>query len=328
MQTAENSSLIRLKHLRAEDVIKLIPPDLVKGMQLQVVKSQNGLMAVGPWETIDAISQYVEKMDLPVPQILIEVFVLDVDMERARSYGLNLFIGSAKPAKSPEPLYPAMNQTLNGNQIQSIFAKIGLNDVIHLPAEFGASIQAAEQDKILNVKARSQIATLNGETAVLTIGQTQYFLMKSETDYNQGTALTNKITERFEKIEANSTVTVTPYVTGVNEVTCEIVPDFSEPEGSFDAQTPPTLNKRYVKSSVRLRAGETIVLGGMIKETNNEVHNQVPFLGSIPFLGWLFRNVQTVKTRSQLLIFVTPTISYGNEAMVDVDKVEKSFLKD
>ena len=105
-------------------------------------------------------------------------------------------------------------------------------------------------------------------------------------------------------------------------------PDFSEPEGSFDAQTPPTLNKRYVKSSVRLRAGETIVLGGMVKETQNEVRNQVPFLGSIPIIGWLFRNVQTVKTRSQLLIFVTPTIYYGNEAKVDVQAVENAMTKE
>jgi len=66
----------------------------------------------------------------------------------------------------------------------------------------------------------------------------------------------------------------------------------------------------------------------MVKETQNEVRNQVPFLGSIPVLGWLFRNVQTVKTRRQLLIFVTPTIYYGDEAKVDVSQVEKTMLKE
>lgn len=327
MQTADNSLLIRLKHMRAEDVIKLLPTTLTKSTQIQVVKAQNALMAVGSYDVLDAISQYVEKMDLPVPQILIEALVVDLDMEKARSYGVDLLLGDASKVKSAETLYPGVEQVLNRGQSQSVLDKVGIGDVVKLPKNFVAKVQAMEQEKILNVKARSQIATLNGETAILTIGQTQYFLLKSETDYNQGDALTAKTTERFEKVEANSNLTVTPYVTGKGEVTCEIVPDFSEPEGSFSSSVPPTLNKRYVKSSVRLRNGETIVLGGMVKETVNDVHRQVPFLGSIPILGWLFKNVEQVKSRSQLLIFVTPTIYYGEEGSVNVDEVLKKLEK-
>ena len=210
MQTAENSALIRLKHLRAEDVMKLLPQDLLKTIQVQVVKSQNGLMVEGAWETIEAVTQYVEKMDLPVAQILVEALVLDVDIEKAQSYGFSMFIGKPTASSSKEPLYPNIDQTLNRNQSMDVLAKIGLDKVINLPSNFGAQIQAMEQNKVLDVKARSQIATLNGETAVLTIGQTQYFLLKSETDYNQGSAVTNKSTERFEKVEANQTLTVTP----------------------------------------------------------------------------------------------------------------------
>ena len=114
-------------------------------------------------------------------------------------------------------------------------------------------------------------------------------------------------------------------MTGEGEINCEIVPDFSEPEGSFNSSVPPTLNKRYVKSSVRLRDGETIVLGGMVKESVNDVYNQVPFLGSIPVIGWLFKNVERVHSKSQLLIFVTPHIYYGQEGSVDIaDEIERA----
>lgn len=327
MQTGDNSLLIRLKHLRAEDVIKLLPTTLTKSTQIQVVRSQNALMAVGSYDVLDAISQYVEKMDLPVPQILIEVLVVDMDMEKARSYGVDLLLGDASKIASGNKIYPAIDQVLNRKQAQSVLDKIGVGKMISLPKNFVAQIQALEQEKILNVKARSQIATLNGETAVLTIGQTQYFMLTSEVDYNQGDAVTAKTTERFEKVEANSNITVTPYVTGEGEITCDIVPDFSEPEGSFSSTTLPTLNKRYVKSSVRLRNGETIVLGGMVKETHNDVHRQLPFFGSIPVLGWLFKNVEHVTTRSQLLIFVTPSIYYGSEGSVDVEKEIKKTEK-
>ena len=325
MQTADNSLLIKLKHLRAEDVIKLLPTSLTKTTQIQVVKSQNALMAVGSYDVLDAISQYVDKMDLPVAQILIEVLVVDMDIEKGHNHGMNLLFGKASQHMGSEMLFPNIDQTLNAKQTQKAINGIGLGDVIHVPKDLVTKIEAMEQEKILDVKARSQIATLNGETAVLTIGQTQYYMMSSEVDYNQGDAVTSKTTQRFEQIEANSNITVTPYVTGEGEITCEIVPDFSEPEGSFNSSVPPTLNKRYVKSSVRLRDGETIVLGGMVKESINDVHRQVPFLGSIPILGWLFRNVEQVHSKSQLLIFVTPHIYYGAEGSVDIaDEIERS----
>ena len=63
----------------------------------------------------------------------------------------------------------------------------------------------------------------------------------------------------------------------------------------------------------------------MVKESVNDVHRQVPFLGSIPILGWLFKNVEQVHSKSQLLIFVTPHIYYGAEGSVDVaDEIEKA----
>ncbi|MCQ2108813.1 MAG: secretin and TonB N-terminal domain-containing protein [Fibrobacter sp.] len=327
MQTADNSLLIKLKHLKAEDVIKLLPSTLTKGTQIQVVKSQNALMAAGSYDVLDAISQYVEKMDLPVAQILIEVLVVDLDLEKGHNHGLNLFFGNAAKSVGSENLFPSVDQTLNSKQLQRVFNGIGLGEIVSIPKDLVTKINAMEQEKILDVKARSQIATLNGETAVLTIGQTQYYMMASEVDYNQGDAVTSKTTQRFEQIEANSNITVTPYVTGEGEITCEIVPDFSEPEGSFSSEVPPTLNKRYVKSSVRLRDGETIVLGGMVKESVSDVHRQVPFLGSIPVIGWLFRNVERVHSKSQLLIFVTPHIYYGSEGSVDVaDEIARAKM--
>lgn len=327
MQTADNSLLIRLKHLKAEDVIKLLPSTLTKDIQIQVVKSQNALMAAGRYDVLDAVSQYIEKMDLPVAQILIEVLVVDLDLEKGHNHGLNLFFGKASKSVGSENLFPSIDQTLNSRQLQRLFNGIGLGEIVGVPKDMVAKINAMEQEKILDVKARSQIATLNGETAALTIGQTQYYMMASEVDYNQGDAVTSKTTQRFEQIEANSNITVTPYVTGEGEITCEIVPDFSEPEGSFSSEVPPTLNKRYVKSSVRLRDGETIVLGGMVKESVSDVHKQVPFLGSIPVIGWLFRNVERVHSKSQLLIFVTPHIYYGSEGSVDVaDEIARAKL--
>ncbi|MGL1934459.1 MAG: hypothetical protein OCD01_05545 [Fibrobacterales bacterium] len=323
MQNVNNSRLIMMTHMKADKVKELIPGSLTKNTQINVVNSQNGIMVVGTYEQIEAISQYIEKIDLPIPQILIEALVVDIDMDKVREHGISMFIGDPQSMQSggPEQLFPSFSQVVNKNQTESFLDGIpGLKDIVSLPKNFAAKIDALERNKFLKIRSKPQIATLNGQTATLTIGQTQYFLLKSATDINSGSAVKNTTTERFEKIEANVTLTVTPYVTGKNEVTCEILPDFTEPEGSFDASAPPTLNHRTMKSTVRLKDGETIILGGLVKESEQEVHNQVPLLGDIPILGWLFKNVRKVTSRSQLMIFVTPRIYYDSEGKVDVDE--------
>jgi type II secretory pathway component GspD/PulD (secretin) len=279
---------------------------------------------MGTYEVIDGLSQYISQIDLPVPQILIEALVVDVDMDRIRQYGVDLFMGDAARVPSTEHIYPNVDQVFNKGRSQDAVNLVpGLRDIVSLPKNFVAQVQALEQEKVLKIRSRPQIATLNGSEATITVGQTQYFLLKSETDYQQVAGVTAKTSERFEKIEANVTLTVTPFVTGQGEITCDIVPDFSEPEGSFDSRTPPTLNRRLLKSKVRLRDGETIVLGGLVKESVNRTTRQFPFLGSIPVIGWLFKNVSDTKSRSQLMIFVTPHVYYGKDANVDPNKYLK-----
>jgi type II secretory pathway component GspD/PulD (secretin) len=324
MQVLNNSKLIVLKHLKVDDVMDMLPASLTKDAQLKVVKSQNAIMVMGTYEIIDGLSQYINQIDLPVPQILIEALVVDVDMDRIRQYGVDLFMGDYKRVPSSEHIYPNVDQVLNKQRSQDVLDVLpGVRDIVSLPKNFVAQVQALEQEKALKIRSRPQIATLNGSEATITVGQTQYFLLKSETDYTQVAGVAAKTTERFEKIEANVTLTVTPFVTGQGEITCDIVPDFSEPEGSFDARTPPTLNRRVLKSKVRLRDGETIVLGGLVKESINRTTRQFPFLGSIPVIGWLFKNVSDTKSRSQLMIFVTPHVYYGKDADVSPDKYLK-----
>jgi type II secretory pathway component GspD/PulD (secretin) len=324
MQVLNNSKLIVLKHLKVDDVMELLPAVLSKDAQLKAVKSQNAIMAMGTYEVIDGLAQYIAQIDLPVPQILIEALVVDVDMDKIRQYGVDLFLGDYTKVTSSEHLYPNFDQVLNKQRSQSVVDAIpGIRDIVSLPKNFVAQVQAMEQEKVLKIKSRPQIATLNGSEATITVGQTQYFLLNSETDYSQVAGVASKTTQHFEKIDANVTLTVTPFVTGQGEITCDIVPDFSEPEGSFDSKTPPTLNRRILKSKVRLRDGETIVLGGLVKESVNRTSRQVPFLGSIPILGWLFKNYNSVTSRSQLMIFVTPHVYYGKDANVDPAKYIK-----
>lgn len=324
-----NSELLVLKHVKAEDAMELIPQSIQKNAQLKLVKSHNGIMVLGSRESIEGLRAYLEHIDRPVPQILIEALVVDIDMDKVRNIGMRAFLGKAGIGTNSRSIYPSVEQSFDAWDVDWAMKAAGLRDVVKLPDDFFLKVNALEQEKLLQVRSRPQISTLNGSEAKLAVGQTQYFLLNTETNFGSGAVAgsSTTTTQRFEKIEANVTLTVTPYVSGEGEITCEIAPDFSEPEGSFDAKTPPTINHRVLHSKVRLRDGETIILGGLVKESVNRIDDQVPLLGSIPFLGYLFKNRSSVKSRSQLMIFVTPHIYYGSDAQVDPDRVMESLSK-
>lgn len=322
-----NSELLSLKHVKAEDALELIPQSIQKNAQLKLVKSLNGIMVLGSRESIEGLRTYLIHLDKPVPQILIEALVVDIDMDKVRNIGVRAFLGKAGIGSNSRNIYPNTDMTFDAWDIDWALKSAGVGDVVKLPDDFFLKVNALEQEKLLQVRSRPQISTLNGSEAKLSVGQTQYYLLNTETNSTQTTTSTISTTQRFERIEANVTLTVTPYVSGEGEITCDITPDFSEPEGTFDPKTPPTINHRVFKSKVRLRDGETIILGGLVKESLSHLDDQVPLLGSIPIIGYLFKNRSMVKSRSQLMIFVTPHIYYGEDARVDPDKVMESFSK-
>jgi type IV pilus assembly protein PilQ len=105
---------------------------------------------------------------------------------------------------------------------------------------------------------------------------------------------------------------ITPWVSSSGEVTAEIHPEFNTPVGSFNSEVPPTINSRVLDSTVRLKDGETIILGGLIQDVESVKLNKIPILGDIPIIGKLFSNRQTDKSKSELIIFITPYVFYGD----------------
>ena len=117
----------------------------------------------------------------------------------------------------------------------------------------------------------------------------------------------------FEKIEANISLKITPWVSASGEVTTEIHPEFNTPVGSLDPNTPPTIDSRVLDSTVRLNDGETIILGGLIRDSRSTTYNKVPLLGDLPYLGHIFRNRNHNDQKEELIIYITPHIFYGDE---------------
>jgi len=325
------NELIRLRHLRADVALGLIPESVVRGATIQLVKEQNGLMVIGTNDIILELRNFINEIDYPTPQILIEALVVDLQSSDLFELGATLGYRTKPDSNFDEGSFATFGtEDSQGRATGGVFVQghgeaanrlferdgnlFGIKNLGVLPSDFYFRIRALEQEGVMNVRSRPQISTLNGHTASIEIGTKQYFILRSSTPLTSPQSVVLQESERFETIEANVSLKITPWVSASGEVTTEIRPEFNTPVGTFSPDVPPTINSRVLDSTVRLKDGETIILGGLIQEAETANYNKIPIIGSIPLLGRLFSNRSISKTKSELVIFITPYVFYGDES--------------
>lgn len=329
------SRLMRLKYLTADGFTDMIPQSLGSQATVKAMKEQNGIIVTAASDVLSQMEEFIREIDKPVAQVLIEALVVDYDLTKGSEFGIQAGVtGRADSSLTPRSgsIIPAIDVGMSGPYINTKLKQMGTQSVFgtdfnfgklgKLPADFYLNIKAMESKGLANVRSRPLLATLNGHKATLSIGTTQYFLLKTTTPYRDQTQVLFQETQTFQTIEADVKLEITPYVGADSLITVEIKPDFRSPVGLLNSQTPPTINRRAMSSTVVVKEGETIVLGGLVEEGENEVRTQVPILGSIPILGNLFASTTKSKRKTELLIYVTPHVSYG-EAFNMAEKDEK-----
>jgi len=331
MQDMENKELIRLNNLKADEVVELLPKTVAAKATLKVIKEHNAIMVIGPYDIITAAKDYIALIDQPVPQILIEAMVVDFSISKMRELGVSLFLGDSSTGKRGQTYFPVLNRDV-GKQgvdkgVNKLLDAFGVKEVVSLPKNFIAQIKALENEGVADIVSTPQIATLNGNTASITISKTFYYRIES-TNIITGTGNIGQTkTSEVKSIDTKISLSVTPWVTASREVTVEIKPVFQIPGTQPDVYTPPNVDTRELTSTIRLKDGETYILGGLIQNVQSDNIKKVPFLGDIPLLGRLFRTKSTSLQKSQLMIFLTPHVYFGDEGSVDKDKYMNDMNK-
>jgi type II secretory pathway component GspD/PulD (secretin) len=327
MNQQKSTLIIPLRHIKAEEasISKLLPPNISTNAVVKYDEEHNSLIVIGSFDVVAQAQAFIAKIDKPVPQVLIEALVVDFNLSKIRSYGFSMFtqtpgdtsgnwLNENFTGSSGLDLKPGVNRTQS--VLTSVLKAIGINQIVQLPSTFRSEIQALESANIVKVHSTPQIATISGNQASITIGETRYYKMEKEETSTTGMNPVIGTDQRFEVIKFNTELDVTPWVMEDGYVMVKIHPEFNIPEAGGDASTPPDVDTRVIESMVRLRNGQTIVLGGQRQIENMVTSAGIPFLGSIPILGWLFSNKTTTRTETQLMIFLTPHVFYGDDNQV------------
>jgi type IV pilus assembly protein PilQ len=332
MNQQKTTVIIPLRHIMAEEaqISKLLPASITSGATVKYNSEHNAVIIIGSFDIAAEAKEFFEKIDKPIPQVLIEALVVDFNINKIRDFGLSLFTqapGDSSGNWLSEQFLPDVDlkpgQQKTERILRNVLSSIGLDhasQILDLPSNFKASIHALESADIVKVHSTPQIATINGNAASITIGETRYYKLQKETraptDNNNTLIGTD---ERFEVIKFNTQLQVTPWVMEDGYVMVKIRPEFNIPRTGGDGSTPPDVDTRVIESMVRLRNGQTIVLGGQRQTEDVVSRSGVPFLSSIPVLGWLFSSRTISKNETQMMIFLTPRVYYGDDNAVSPD---------
>ncbi|MEX2596241.1 MAG: type II and III secretion system protein, partial [Salibacteraceae bacterium] len=311
-----STELITLENRTIESVQDAIPQELKKGLEIKEFPDLNGLIVSGSYTSIAEVNAFLRKIDRPVPVVLIDIMIVEVKKNFNVETGFQLTLDGESVPLSTTGEYnqsgAGISATLTSktlNAILSSFTAPGLVNLGNLSPNFYASIQALESNGIIKRKSTPKLATMNGSEASLSLGEQTFY---AETNNSFIGAQSPALSEStiYKPISADMTINIKPSVSSDEQITLSI--DFSQ--SSFTnriAETAPpgSLTKTF-SSKIRVKNGETILLGGLDEEAHEKTGKGLPLIARIPILKWLLGSNTRSDSKSQISIFIQPTVIY------------------
>ncbi len=288
--------------------------------QVLVVADQNtnSLLIAAASKFEDRVKAIVTELDRPVPQVLIKVLIAEVTHNNSDDLGTDFSILNLRASGRGQAGVSTLGNVA-ANAASGGLAITFLEE--HLAATFHALATAGK----LDVLSRPYILASDNQVASIVVGQEVPIITDSRVDINNNPV--NQITYRDIGIILN----VTPHINPDGLVICDVSPEVS----SISDQTvpisstvrAPVFNLRSADSRVGIRNGETIVIGGMMQDQKTQTVNKIPILGDIPGLNLLFARTQVTKTKTELLIFLTPHVAPQPEKVQGMSNDEMRGIK-
>ncbi len=301
-QALSEADLVYLKHIRAENIEKILPKS-ISPENIKVIKEQNAVLISGMADDIAQVKSFLAKVDISTPQVLMEVIVVEYNRNQGSEFGIENGLSKQKPSIDITGSMSGITRQWTKDGFQ---ASIGIK-----PPNFDMNLRALESKSKAKILSMPKITTLNGNKADLKVSRTSYYKVSSVTkDGFQN--------NDFRTIDDGISIEITPWITKHGEVNVTISPSIKTSEVG-DGETPPRVTNRSINTNVSLMDGETIALGGLLNSTQDNVRSFVPILGSIPLLGYLFSWRSANTSTQELVIYVTPHILDPNAQNVNLE---------
>lgn len=332
--TTGSTQVIYLKHADAVKIAEILTglidkqssgeDSAVEDSTIQADESLNAIVVRADPGTMNEILKVLESLDVRRAQVLIEAAIVEVSIDTRRDVGVEAAIVDESGKTTP-----LATTALNGT-VQSLLGSIidpetGEANVINAlgsisnptlaaaridrgDISFGAVVTALATNSDANLLSTPSILTLDNQEAKIVVGNEVPFRTGSFSTTGDGS---NNPFTTIQREDVGLQLTVTPHVHDGTSVRLEIAQEITNvidtPIGDAGFSDVVT-SKRTIETVILAEDDETIVLGGLIQDDITDSERKVPLLGDIPGLGWFFRTTSTTRTKSNLLVFLRPTV--------------------
>ena len=355
-----------LQNAKAEDLVKVltgIPQQqtkavdpkaaaaaapISKNVQIVADKSTNALVITADTADYAILEDVIQKLDISRPMVYLEALIMEVNAAKGFKLGVEWQAANAGSyhdktgaviggVSGDKGSYGIASSLAAGKGLPSGLSLGVIGEAISVTTAAGtivfptlaAFIQAYQSDSDVRILSTPQLLTLDNEEAEITVGQNVPYVTR------QDTTTTSDINySSYEYKDVGVTLKVTPQINKegfirmkLDQSVTKVVTASATVDTSGTQILTPTTLKRTAKTTVTIKDGETVVIGGMIEDNSDTGTYKVPFLGDIPILGWLFKSRSRSSERNNLFVFITPRIIRNPEDATLIHQDKKDYMK-
>ncbi|MGK0255960.1 MAG: general secretion pathway protein D [Arcobacteraceae bacterium] len=331
--------VIYLKNTKASDIFEIIKNLDEKNnkshkIRISVFQDTNAIVLKGSNNKISQFSKLINQLDILKQQVYVQARIIEVSERKTQNigieYGLNGFDTSGSGILT-------FSSTLNRKSISNALSLEQLSAYGYDPAHIksglalGATINLLKQNNALDIVSEPSILCLNNQESSIYVGETR--------SIPTGTTVGTTTTTNFQREDIGLKLIVKPRISDNNKVTLELKTILEDIKETDIRTGNPNTNKKEIITTVIVNNGESVILGGLIKNKLEKINSKVPLLGDIPYFGSLFRNSYEISDKINLVVIVTPYIipktkdlTFITDQLASLKMIEneysKRFLKD
>lgn len=303
----------RPKHVETRALLETVPPNYRE--LVSHIEGVNTMLVEAPERIAARIIQRFESIDNPAAQVALEAIVCVISPDTGTRIGLDWQHAVELDGQQ------ALRFGVTGLGLGVDLSNAGVEAVFSDFSSTSAFVNALCENGYLTIRAAPHVVAQDGEKASIIINRETFFSMQPQTSTN-GDSNAFFIQQNIERVESGITFDITPQVRGdmvtVRIDKAEVSEDIRTANADAALNRFPIINRRSVSTTVSVKDGRTIVIGGLMQRETVDRESKIPILGSMPLLGHLFRTTQRQTRDVEVVIFVSPKILPADDLVGEV----------
>lgn len=326
---AQASEAIQVRYAKIEDLEEKIR-DIMKGdkSRISIDKRSNKIVVTDIPSRVEHVRQVVEAFDVMSPQVLIEAKVIEVELTDSHRQGIdwNAALASIGGGKGTVTLALPLTVTAPAGS--------ALTTLTSVEGDLTLILQAIESMGKSNTLSSPRITAIDNEDARLSVATKQPYVSQTVVQTNN----TTNTADNVQFIDVGVTLNVRPRILADGLIEMRIKPQVSSSTSSLDLQSVssgsetaftrtsiPIVTTQELETTVTVKSGTTIIVGGLIQDSQSKQSQKVPVVGSLPVVGQFFSSRSNDFLKTELVVFLTPTI-VEDKVVIESNKQEERFL--